>query len=381
MTPYLSVVVPAHNAAAVLERSLSALAQSDLPRASWELIVVDDASTDDTGLVAARFADTAVLLAGNPHGPAYSRNRGAEASRGEVLVFVDADVVVHPDTLGRIATTLARRPEVSALFGSYDVRPAAQGIVSQYRNLLHHYVHLRAVGEAETFWSGLGAMRRSVFFEAGMFDEWHYARPQIEDIELGRRLRRQGHRILLDPAVQATHLKEWTFWRMIANDFRNRGLPWMRLMLREGLDRTSGGLNIRLAERACTALVAAGMAALPLSVLWRTWWPLTVTAAALVLALVVNAGFYRYLWRRRSARFTVGVIPLHLIYYVGNVVAVFAGWLVHVLFGTPIPPPAADALARSGIRTWPPPLRRPSESIWLTRAPSALRRERNGVGS
>src|SRR6185436_15848936 len=109
MNPYLSVIVPAHNSVAVLDRCLTALASSGLPRESWELIVVDDGSTDATELVAARYADVAVRLAGNPHGPAYARNRGAEASRGEVLVFVDADVVVHPDTLARIAITLARR--------------------------------------------------------------------------------------------------------------------------------------------------------------------------------------------------------------------------------------------------------------------------------
>ena len=373
MRPYLSIIVPAHNSADVLERSLAALAASELPRDSWELVVVDDASTDETELIAARYADTAVRLAGNPHGPAYARNRGAEASRGEVLVFVDADVVVHPDTLARIATILACRPELSALFGSYDVRPDAQQIVSQYRNLLHHYVHLRGGGDAETFWSGLGAMRRSVFFEAGMFDEWHYARPQIEDIELGRRLRRRGHRILLDPTVQATHLKEWTFWHMITSDFRNRGLPWMWLMLREGLDGATGALNVRRVEQACTGLVAAGMVGLLAAAIWRTWWPLTFTGAALAVVLVLNVGFYRYLWRHRSVRFTLGCIPFHLVYYLGNVVAVFAGWLWHHLFGEPLPPPAADALARSRIHTWPPPLRRPSDSVWSTRSAQPAR--------
>lgn len=372
--PYFSVIVPAHNSADVLEPCLAALAKSELPRDRWELVVVDDASTDATELVAARYADTVVRLAGNPHGPAYARNRGAETCRGEVLVFVDADVVVYPDTLARLAATLATRPELSAVFGSYDVRPYAEGIVSQYRNLLHHYVHQRGVGDAETFWSGLGAMRRSVFFDAGMFDEWHYARPQIEDIELGRRLRRRGHRILLDPTVQATHLKQWTLWRMIAGDFRNRGLPWMWLMLREGLDRSAPALNVRRAERACTALVAAGMAGLLAAALVRTWWPLTFTGLALAVVLALNLGFYRYLLRHRSLRFTLGVIPLHLIYYVGNVLAVFAAWLVHVLLGEPMPPPAADALARSGIRTWPPPLRQPSESVWSTQSarPTAL---------
>jgi glycosyltransferase involved in cell wall biosynthesis len=90
--PFLSVIVPAYNGTRVLPRALDALAASDLPRSCWELIVVDDASTDDTAILAARYADVVVRLPGRPHGPAYARNRGFEAARGPVAVFIDADV-------------------------------------------------------------------------------------------------------------------------------------------------------------------------------------------------------------------------------------------------------------------------------------------------
>jgi hypothetical protein len=54
--------------------------------------------------------------------------------------------------------------------------------MSQYRNLIHHHVHHQNAGHVETFWAGAGGVRRDVFSEAGMYDEWHYGRPQIEDI-------------------------------------------------------------------------------------------------------------------------------------------------------------------------------------------------------
>ena len=94
-----SVIVPAYNGTGVLEKSLSALRDSDLSRKYWELIVVDDASTDDTGTLAAQYADRVVRLDGLPHGPSYARNRAAEVAKGDVAVFVDADVVVHKSTL------------------------------------------------------------------------------------------------------------------------------------------------------------------------------------------------------------------------------------------------------------------------------------------
>ena len=81
----LSVIVPAYNGTGVLEKSLSALRDSDLSRKHWELIVVDDASTDDTGTLAAQYADRVVRLDGRPHGPSYARNRAAELAKGDRL--------------------------------------------------------------------------------------------------------------------------------------------------------------------------------------------------------------------------------------------------------------------------------------------------------
>lgn len=363
-TPFLSVIVPAHNASGILARCMQAFQASDIPRESWELIVVDDASTDDTQIVAAQYADMVIRLAGNPHGPAYARNRGAEASRGEVLVFVDADVLVHPDALGRFASVFASRPEVSAVFGSYDATPAAPGVVSQYRNLLHHYVHHLNAGPAETFWSGLGAIRRTVFLQAGMFDEWHYWRPQIEDIELGRRLRRAGLELVLDPAIQGTHLKRWTLRNMIVTDFQHRGVTWMWLLLTEGTSRAPRNLNLRVSEKVCTGLMGvAGLAALAAPIV-GTWWPLALAAGLLGVIALSNMGLYTFMGRQRGFFFGLATIPLHFGYYVSNVLAVFSGWLAHTVLGEPDPPAEMQALAQVGVKTWPPPPARPRDSLW-----------------
>jgi glycosyltransferase involved in cell wall biosynthesis len=85
--PLVSIIVPVHDGARTLPAALGAIAASDLPREMWELIVVDDASTDDTAMVSAQFADCVVRLPGRPHGPAYARNRGVEVSRGPIIAF------------------------------------------------------------------------------------------------------------------------------------------------------------------------------------------------------------------------------------------------------------------------------------------------------
>ena len=58
-------------------------------------------------------------------------------------------------------------------------------MVSQYRNLLHHFVHQHGHAEASTFWAGCGAIRRAAFDAVGGFDAARFPRPSIEDIELG----------------------------------------------------------------------------------------------------------------------------------------------------------------------------------------------------
>jgi GT2 family glycosyltransferase len=365
--PYLSVIVPVHQGKNVIPRSLGALANSNLPRDQWELIVVDDVSTDETVALAAHHADVIVRLAGKPRGPAYARNRGFEASRGEVIVFVDSDVCVHADTLQRFAEAFRVGPEPAAVFGAYDVNPAGVGVVSQFRNLMHHYVHLRNAGEAESFWAGCGAVRAQVFAEVGMFDEWHYSRPQIEDIELGRRMRQHAHRIVLDPTIQGTHLKRWTLLNMLSTDFKHRGTAWMWLLLKEGPSAGGGTLNLRKVEKLCTALVGIAGGALVLGIVTRTITPLVACFIALSCVVLLQRRFYDYLRKQRGVVFALRAIPIHLLCYVVNGLSVFSGWLMHKLFGEPVPPADVSAQAEVGIQTWPPGPAQPVRSIWGTK--------------
>ena len=143
--PSLSVVVPVRNGGRDFERCLRRLRDSRL--ADFELIVVDDGSTDDSAAVAER-AGAIVVRFPSPQGPAAARNRGAREASAPLIFFLDADVAVHPETLDRAMARFAADPGLSALFGSYDDAPQAPGVVSQYRNLLHHFVHQQGAFEA-----------------------------------------------------------------------------------------------------------------------------------------------------------------------------------------------------------------------------------------
>jgi len=156
----LSVVVPAFNATGNLERCLAALAASTVEH---ELVVVDDCSTDPVAVAAARRLALAYGGRGGPAhllelernaGPGVARNRGAEAASGAVVAFIDSDVLVRPDTLERLRAAFEGEPGIAAVFGSYDDRPDSPGVITEYRNLLHHWLHQSGPRKATTFWAG-----------------------------------------------------------------------------------------------------------------------------------------------------------------------------------------------------------------------------------
>lgn len=261
----ISLIVPAHNAALYLGHCLAAVATQDYP--NLECIVVDDCSTDVSRTVASEFPVQLLSLSGGPFGPAYARNVGSRAASGEILFFIDSDVVVHHDVVSKVAAVFSENPDVDAVFGSYDGSPEANEFISQFKNLSHHFVHQHGNEVGSTFWSGCGAVRRDVFLETGGFDEIRYPRPSIEDIDLGRRLRAAGHKILLRKEIQVKHLKRWTLGGMTRTDIFYRGVPWTQLILQD--KNAPNDLNLRFSQRISALLVYLMLADLGLIALYH----------------------------------------------------------------------------------------------------------------
>jgi GT2 family glycosyltransferase len=277
--PTLAVIVPATDDPPTLERARAALEAG--ARKPDRLVVQRDPAGG---------------------GPAAARNRGAAGGEEDVLVFVDSDVEVHADALALIERWFAADPALAAVFGAYDDDPEDPGLASRYRNLLHHHVHSGAAGEAETFWAGLGAIRRERFAEAGGFDADRYPQPSVEDIELGMRLRRQGAKVVLDPAIRGRHLKRWTALSIARTDFSRRGVPWVRLLLEQGDGSTALNLGWRrrLSAAASVALLGGLLLRRP-----------RLAAGALAAGLVLDRDLYALLLRRGGPRLLLAGIPLH----------------------------------------------------------------------
>ena len=308
LAPRLSVVIPIHNGANHLPKCLEALRASTRP--PDEIVVVDDSSSDDSAAIARSCDSKLVQLKAGPRGPATARNRGVRATSGDIIVFIDCDVVVHPDALRLMEDQFVAHHGLSAVFGSYDDVPTNRRWVSRYRNLLHHYVHQVSRREASSFWAGCGAIRREAFEAADGFDET-YRWASIEDIELGLRLRTAGHRLLLCREIQATHRKQWTLREVIHTDVFYRAVPWTRLLFSR--KHIPSDLNLRWENR------VSGMAAwaLVLSAIFSGADPRLVGIApcAIMLLLACNWNLYRLFARRGGVPFALGSIGLHWLHY------------------------------------------------------------------
>jgi len=314
----VSVVIPAGNAAETLPDCLEGLLAQNADE--FEILVVDDASTDDTTEIA-EASGARVFRTERNSGPSTARNLGAREARGDILFFVDADVVVRQGAITRVREFLDRNPSVAAVFGSYDDEPRAKGALTQYRNLLHHYVHQNGKREASTFWSGCGAIRRAVFLEVGGFDEVAFPW-SIEDIDLGYRLRQAGHTIVLDRHLLGTHLKRWTLRSVIRTDVFRRAIPWTRLNLERHV--APDDLNIKKSQKFSVLLAALAFLSLPLA--FVDPWFLAAGGLAAAGIVAVNLHLFRFFHRRRGPVFALQCVPLHLLYFFYSGVSFLYAW-------------------------------------------------------
>ena len=317
----ISVIVPAFNGGQDLRRCLASLVAAD--PGPLEILVVLDGGEDDGEALEREFA-VKVLRLEEQGGPARARNAGARVAKGEVLFFVDADVVVPPDLFSGVSQVFAGDPTLAGVIGSYDDKPDVDNFIGQYRNLLHHYVHQNANTKVDIFWGACGALRAEAFRAVGGFDE-SYRRPSVEDIEMGYRLSQAGYKVCLQKDLQVKHLKRWTAVNMVRTDFYQRALPWTKLIhTKSGM---VNNLNLNYGSRASVSLVLGQVVGIVASLLWPAVLPWI--AASGLLVGVINMPLYWFFWRKRGLFFALRALPLHWFYYLYSGVAFIIGTLRH----------------------------------------------------
>jgi len=276
---------------------------------------------------------------------------------------VDAEVEVPRNALELIENDFADDAQLAAVFGAYDDEPAWGDFLSQYKNLMHSYVHLKSSERAVTFWAGGGAVRREAFVEAGGFDAVRYRHPSIEDIELGYRLARSGKKIKLNKQLRVKHLKRWTVRSLLKADVLRRAVPWTQLIvetrhLPRDLNLTFGaqvsaGL-VGLLSVGCMIVFLQAVHLFPMVRLpGGLRGELAILAIIAITLLALNWDVYSFFARKRGWWFAVRVVPVHWFYYLysGTVFAVCGtAALVRLLCRSLLPGSWGSSAASHGSR-------------------------------
>lgn len=287
--PYISIIIPLYNAERTLEKCLKAVFDSGFQ--DFELLVVDDASTDSSIKIAESFPCKVLKLPYN-QGPSVARNHGARNAKGDVLLFIDSDIVIQRDTLNLFVDSLK---SYCAVFGIYTQKPGTDGLLSLYQNFYAHKSIKETNEVTSMLYSYCVAIKKDAFLEIGGFDE-SWRRPTFEDVQLGLRLTENGHQIYLNKNIKVVHHPNFNIKRFIKNYFY-KSLDLTKLMLsKKRLTLNDEGWTNR--KNVVSLIAGLSIAPFLISSFFSRWFILLFLLAFLIF-LVMNLDFYRFITRQK----------------------------------------------------------------------------------
>ena len=301
----ISVVIPVYNAESTLAECLTRVFQSTFE--SFEVVLVDDGSTDRSRAIAQTFPVRIVPSPGRV-GPGVARNIGAKAAVGEILFFIDSDVMLRSDSLGGLAEAFEDRT-VDALCGVQSAEMRHQDLVSQYKNLWMRWTYLRHTGSVPLFYTTAAAIRRDAFLRAGGFDEG-YETPNVEDTAFGQKLARLGLSVRVHPGLEVEHVKQYSLRSLLRTDFM-RAVSLTRLKLRHPGDLGENNTSVPTTYIASVGVLGLAVLALVVGVALGAGVPAAVaTAAFLVLAIALNGEFLSVIRSSEGWWRTLCIVPV-----------------------------------------------------------------------
>lgn len=223
---FISVIIPMYNSSKTISECLKALYNNTYK--NFECIVVDDGSKDNSAKIAKQFSCRVLKLKKN-NGPAKARNFGAKYAKGGILFFVDSDVLLLPYALEEVIKSFNNEPEMAAVVGIYDKKPANKGFFSEYMALRKFSDF---IDSGKKYFSHIGgacsAIRKKVFFEFNGFPE-NYKGADVEDYVLGYKIASK-YKIFFNPSLRGEHYMP-TFKACFKNYFK-RASMWFNLFLK-----------------------------------------------------------------------------------------------------------------------------------------------------
>lgn len=302
--PAVSIVIPVRDALDTLIETLISIShQSVSPE---EIIIVDDGSKNPVETV---LGDSSASIIRLPEsmGPAAARNIGATSAKADIVLFIDADVILSPDAVERVLHTMTHTPDIAAIQGIYSPDlPPDRNLCTRYQNHYYYFVFNTIKPDSPALCATFCfAVRRAVFLKMGGFDT-DILKPTVEDEIFGYALEAAGYGIVLDKNLHVTHLARYEFDTLILRKFR-MSFNQIKSLLRGTKLPVSTLSSKNKTHHPFDTITAVALS--PLLLLTA----LLPTPASLVSVLVytaANARFWRYLFRVEPPVFAMEMLAL-----------------------------------------------------------------------
>ncbi len=326
--PLVSVIIPVRNSERTLESCLRSIKRSYYKKI--EVIVVDDHSSDGSIGIAQRY-DCMVLSAENGAGANNARNFGAQHANGELLIFIDSDIVIARETILSVVETLEEEG-MDAVVGIYTAKHRHETFVSQYKNLWVRYSYLKSPPSIDWLFGAISGIKRRAFEKLGGFNVELLARHGHDDIELGKRFARENLNITLNMDIEVEHLKNYTLASFVKNEFhRSAGFAELAVWTGEAAGSVKRGfVNVYPMFVLSTLFSLIVLFLLVGGILG--WISYAYIAVAVGFYLLMNIRFLNYLEQVRGLFAMIVMIPFlfidHLVCFVGSVAGLLRGlWM------------------------------------------------------
>jgi len=312
--PRVSVLIPLYNGAETITPVMEALYRSDFK--DFEVVVVHDYSADNSAEVLAKLKqDYPFRLLEFPEnrGVSKARNTAASEARGEILLFIDADCIVLPETIGRCVHRLDQGDSI-CVGGAYTPDAWDRDFFSNFQSIYIHYVETK-VEHPDYIATHCMAIPKQVYDEFGGFKEDYFIghAASVEDVELSHRLIGAGHQLARPQDIQVQHMFRFSLGKSVRNAVKKSKYWTMYSLYHKDVMKDSGAASIELKVNVGTQMINLGLVAL--AVILRSWWPLVGAAFLLGVNTAVSHSLLRLIKQEKGWWFLVRAVTYYEFVY------------------------------------------------------------------
>jgi glycosyltransferase involved in cell wall biosynthesis len=308
MVDLVSIIIPVRNGAATIARCLEAALASRYER--FEVIVVDDGSDDRSAEIIKTFPCTLVELPG-PSGVSRARNIGAVHSHGDILFFTDADCLMNEDALAIAVATLTAAGRDVVVGGTYTVKPADDRFFSAFQSVFVNFAESRGRDNPDYIPAHAMVLYADTFEKSGGFSEDFM--PILEDVDFSHRLRRTGHRLIMEPGIQVRHVFDYSLLGSASNGFR-KSKYWTIYSIHNRDLLADSGTASRALKLNVAALFGSILAGLLILGTGDAWFSVIIVVL-MTVNITVNRDLLRAFYRARGMLFAFAASAYYLLVY------------------------------------------------------------------